>query len=32
VWDLGRSAVFEAAPTAGLRQRYADAAGKYLSR
>ncbi len=32
VWDLGSSAVFDAAPTAGLRERYADAAGKYLSR
>ncbi|MEO6501305.1 MAG: xylulokinase [Jatrophihabitantaceae bacterium] len=32
VWDLGSSAVFDAAPTAGLRERYAEAAGKYLDR
>ncbi|HEX8093614.1 xylulokinase [Jatrophihabitans sp.] len=32
VWELGGSAVFEAAPTVGLRERYADAAGKYLNR
>jgi xylulokinase len=32
VWELGSSATFEAAPTAGLRERYAVAAGKYLDR
>jgi xylulokinase len=32
VWDLGPAAVYDAAPTAGLRQRYAEAAGKHLSR
>lgn len=32
VWDLGSSAAFDAAPTAGLRERYAEAAGKYLNR
>jgi xylulokinase len=32
VWELGGSAVFEGARTAGLRERYADAAGKYLNR
>jgi xylulokinase len=32
VWSLGGSAVFEGARTAGLRERYADAAGKYLDR
>ncbi|HEV2887193.1 MAG TPA: xylulokinase [Jatrophihabitans sp.] len=32
VWELSRSAVFDAAPTAGLRERYAEAAGKYLNR
>ncbi|MEO7261341.1 MAG: xylulokinase [Jatrophihabitantaceae bacterium] len=32
VWDLGSSAVFDAAPTTGLRQRYADAAGKFVNR
>ena len=32
VWELGRSAVYEAAPTAGLRERYAEASGKHLNR
>jgi len=32
VWDLGPAAVFEAPPTAGLRERYAEAAGRYLNR
>ncbi|MBV9823377.1 MAG: xylulokinase [Actinobacteria bacterium] len=32
VWELGRPAVFEAPPTAGLRERYAEAAGRYLDR
>ena len=31
-WELGGSAVFDAAPAAGLRERYLDAAGKYLTR
>ncbi|MDQ1742526.1 MAG: xylulokinase [Pseudonocardiales bacterium] len=32
VWDAGPAAVFEAAPTAGLRERYAEAAARYLNR
>ena len=32
VWELGGSAVFEAAAVPGLRERYADAAAKHLSR
>jgi xylulokinase len=32
VWDLGASTVYDGPPTAGLRQRYAEAAGKHLSR
>jgi xylulokinase len=32
VWELGGSAVFEGTRTAGLRERYADAAAKYLNR
>ena len=31
-WELGGAAAFEAVPTAGLRERYLDAAGKYLTR
>ena len=32
VWELGGSAVFEAAPVPGLRERYTDAAAKHLNR
>ena len=32
VWKLGGSAVFESAPSPGLRERYADAAAKHLNR
>ncbi|HST47745.1 xylulokinase [Jatrophihabitans sp.] len=32
VWELGRPVVFEAAATPGLRERYAEAADRYLDR
>jgi xylulokinase len=31
-WELEASEVFQATPTAGLRQRYTEAAGKFLNR